>query len=56
MANMKTPCDYPDEDGRYRCPFSDDPTSEMCNRTCCGLAVDEDEPYPSDLYEEYEDN
>lgn len=46
-----TPCDTPVEvirDGRvvleYRCPFSDEPTSEMCNRTCCGLAVDEDEP------------
>lgn len=47
---MKTPCDYPDEDGIYRCPYSDDPTSEMCNRTCCGLEVDEDS-YP---YEEYD--
>lgn len=50
MSKM-TPCDTPTEvirDGRivleYRCPFSDEPTSEMCNRTCCGLAVDEDEP------------
>ena len=41
---MKTPCDYPDENGRYHCPYADAYTgyeSEMC-RNCCGLGVDED--------------
>ena len=51
---MKTPCDFPDDEGNYRCPYSDDPTSEMCNRTCCGLAVDEDS-YPYEDYEQYEE-
>lgn len=35
-----TPCDVQDNDGVYRCPYSDDPTSETC-RNCCGLGVDE---------------
>lgn len=35
-----TPCDYPDYDGVYRCPYSDDPTSDMC-RNYCGIGVDE---------------
>ena len=38
-----TPCDYPDENGNYHCPYEDSYTgyeSEMC-RTCCGLGVDE---------------
>jgi len=39
---MKTPCDYPDEFGRYHCPFEDygGYESERC-RVCCGLGVDE---------------
>ncbi len=38
-----TPCDYPDENGEYHCPYADTYTgyeSEMC-RVCCGLGVDE---------------
>lgn len=50
-----TPCSIPDYDfvnGRevYRCPFSDDPTSDMC-RNYCGEGVDEN-PYPEEEVEE----
>lgn len=38
--NPWTPCDVADNDGVYRCPYSDDPTSETC-RCCCGQGVDE---------------
>ena len=40
---MKTPCDYPDEYGKYHCPYEDygGYESERC-RVCCGLGVDED--------------
>lgn len=49
---MKTPCDIPDYDGVYRCPYSEDPTSETC-RCYCGLGVDEDyeEDYEDENYE-----
>lgn len=36
----KTPCDYPDQDGVHRCPYSDDPTGDCC-RNYCGVGVDE---------------
>ena len=39
----KCPCDIPDENGEYRCPYADTYTgyeSEMC-RNMCGLSVDE---------------
>lgn len=39
-----TPCDVPNDDGQYSCPFSDSYmgyADEMC-RVCCGLGVDED--------------
>ena len=35
-----TPCDYPDYEGSYHCPYSDDPTRDMC-RNYCGIGVDE---------------
>ncbi len=35
----KSPCDTPDNDGIHRCPYSNDPTSEMC-RNYCGMGVD----------------
>lgn len=41
---MKTPCDYPDENGNHICPYADTYMgyeSEMC-QVCCGLGVDED--------------
>ena len=25
-----TPCEVPNNDGTYSCPYSDDPISEMC--------------------------
>lgn len=37
------PCDIPDDNGKYHCPYEDTYTgyeSEMC-RNCCGLGVDE---------------
>ena len=46
---METPCDTPidiidEETGKmiqvYRCPYSDDPTGDMC-RNICGEGVDE---------------
>ena len=46
---MNTPCEVPvevidEETGKmkteYRCPYSDDPTSDMC-RNICGEGVDE---------------
>lgn len=43
MIKETTPCDYPDDNGKYHCPFADMYTgyeSEMC-RVCCGLGVDE---------------
>lgn len=39
----KTPCEYPDADGHFRCPFADTYCGyedEMC-RVCCGCGVDE---------------
>lgn len=39
-----TPCDVPDSEGHYICPFADTYggySDEMC-RCCCGLGVDED--------------
>ena len=46
-----TPCNVPDTDINgnevYKCPYSDNPTSDMC-RNICGEGVDEN-PYP---YEE----
>ena len=46
--NSQTPCDEPwegvNEYGEwvkeYTCPFSDDPTGDLC-RNCCGVGVDE---------------
>ena len=38
-----TPCDFPNDDGTYSCPYADTYTGyegEMC-RNCCGLGVDE---------------
>lgn len=38
-----TPCDIPNEDGIYRCPYAECYTGyedEMCH-VCCGLGVDE---------------
>ena len=37
------PCDIPDENGSYHCPYADTYMGyedEMC-RDCCGLGVDE---------------
>ena len=50
----KTECEIPqdwiDENGKmimiYRCPYSDNPTSDMC-RNYCGEGVDEDS-YPEE--------
>lgn len=38
-ANRRTPCDYPDNDGHYNCPF-DAQGGDDC-RNYCGLGVDE---------------
>ena len=38
-----TPCDIPDDQGQYHCPYIDTYggyEDEMC-RVCCGLGVDE---------------
>ena len=38
-----TPCDIPDDNGSYHCPYADTYMGfedEMC-RVCCGLGVDE---------------
>lgn len=38
-----TPCDIPDDNGNFHCPYKDSYTGyedEMC-RVCCGLGVDE---------------
>ena len=35
----KTPCDYPDNDGHFQCPFNAQ-TGDDCRRFC-GLGVDE---------------
>lgn len=36
-----TPCDYPDNEGNYHCPYEGVTSeSELC-RVCCGLGVDE---------------
>ena len=35
----RTPCDYPDEDGHFHCPYDAD-GSDDCRRYC-GLGVDE---------------
>ncbi len=35
-----TPCDIPNNDGTYSCPYSDDPTGDLC-RNMCGQGVDE---------------
>ena len=40
---VETPCDVPDENGNYVCPYADSwmgYEDEMC-RICCGLGVDE---------------
>lgn len=37
--NGKTPCDYPDSEGHYHCPYDAD-GSDDCRRYC-GLGVDE---------------
>ena len=45
MAKL-TPCDTPDINGVYGCPYKDTYggyEDEMC-RNCCGLGVDEDIP------------
>ncbi len=51
----QTPCDVPNENGTYECPYADTYTgyeSEMC-RNCCGLGVDEDSySYPEEVYDE----
>ena len=39
-CNDWTPCNVADYDDVYRCPYSDDPTSETC-RCYCGQGVDE---------------
>ena len=36
----KDSCEIPDQDGVYRCPYSDDPTGDTC-RNWCGCGVDE---------------
>lgn len=38
-ADRRTPCDYPDNDGHYNCPF-DAQGGDDC-RNYCGLGVDE---------------
>lgn len=35
------PCDYPDQDGHYNCPFCSDENDYVSCRDCCGLGVDE---------------
>lgn len=38
-----TPCDIPDDNGSYHCPYADTYAGyedEIC-RVCCGLGVDE---------------
>lgn len=38
-----TPCDEPDDNGSYHCPYADIYTGyadEIC-RVCCGVGVDE---------------
>lgn len=46
------PCNIPDENGNYKCPYALDymgSESEMC-RNMCGIGVDEDS-YPEEDYE-----
>ena len=38
-CEYKTPCDYPDENGEYHCPY-DAQGGDAC-RCYCGLGVDE---------------
>ena len=46
-----TPCDFRDETmpigQQYRCPYSDDPTSEMC-RNCIAESEESEDEYPID--------
>lgn len=41
-----TPCDFPDADGHYHCPYASYDENVSC-RDLCGLGVDED-PYPEE--------
>ena len=50
---MKDPCDYPDANGEYHCPYEEYSESERC-RVCCGHGVDEDEVDYASYYEEEE--
>ena len=52
VDRKKTPCDYPDANGEYHCPFEDYGGSDRC-RACCGLGVDEDSYPEEDCYEGY---
>ncbi len=36
-----TPCDYPDSEGHYHCPFANSDDDYVSCRDCCGLGVDE---------------
>lgn len=36
-----TPCDYPDSDGRFHCPFAYSDDDYVSCRDYCGLGVDE---------------
>lgn len=48
MSKVETPCDWcVNEEGMHFCPFSDDPTSDMC-RQC------EAEREDTDVSREYE--
>ena len=53
---MRTPCDFPDENGMYNCPYEDycGYESERC-RVCCGLGVDEDSYPDEDEYLDYDE-
>lgn len=40
-SKKTTPCDYPDSDGHFHCPFAYDDDSYVSCRDFCGLGVDE---------------
>lgn len=47
-----TPCDEPDIDGHYHCPYCEDGEYVNCEWYC---GADEPEDYPEDHYDEPED-
>ena len=44
---MNIPCDIPDNDGKYRCPYMNSEDDYVSCRDYCGEGVDEDS-YPEE--------